>query len=296
MSDLGVLSFLQEINEVCAAQAVERDVLTRSILGKEIPVLRLGRGKSTVVYVAAQRGTEGVLSEVLLDFVRDYAKQHKNNGKPFDTALSYLFAERTILIVPMLNPDGVGYVRDGVLEDNPLADRVRRMNGENGFSSWEANARGVDLTHNYQTGFFAHRESAHKEGVISGAPRGFGGEYPESEPESAALCRLLRLHRGDLLGVLVLQLGKGEIHCSCKDKLSAKTMAAGRILGRATGYRLIGPERSAPEGGLADWCIEHLSRPAYRVECDVAKYPSAKARACLFEALRRTLYTFPFML
>lgn len=296
MSEIDVSRLFLEIDEVCATGVVEKEVLARSILGKEIPVLRLGRGKSAVVYVAAQRGTEGVLSAVLLDFVRDYVKQYQRNGKPFGTALSYLFAERTVFVIPMLNPDGVGYVREGVLEDNPLSERVRRMSGENSLSAWEANARGVDLTHNYSTGFFAHKELSREEGVISGAPRGFGGEYPESEPESAALCRWLRFRREDLLGVLALQAGKGEIYCSCKDKLSAKTMAAGRILGRATGYRLIGPESAAPEGGLADWCIEHLSRPAYRVECDVVKYSQSKARACLFEALRPALYTFPFML
>lgn len=296
MSELGVSQLFLEIDEVCATGVIEKEVLTRSILGKEIPVLRLGRGKSTVVYVSAQRGTDGVLCEVLLDFVRDFVKQYKRNAKPFGTALSYLFSERTVFVVPMLNPDGVGYVREGVLEDNPLSERVLRMSEEGDFSAWEANARGVDLTHNYQTGFFAHKERARAQGVISGAPRGFGGEFPESEPESAALCRWLQFRREDLIGVLALQSGKGEIYCSCKDKLSAKTMAAGRILGRATGYRLIGPEKAAPCGGLADWCIDHLSRPAYRVECDVTRYSRDKARACLFEALRPALYTFPFML
>ncbi len=296
MSNYGPSHFLAELNEICEAKVACRDVLTRSILGREIPVLRLGRGKKTVVYVSAQRGNEGVLSAVLLDFVRDYVRHYQKNGTVFDTALSYLFAERTILLVPMLNPDGVGYATEGVGEENPLAERVRRINGETGFAAWEANARGVDLAHNYSTGFFSHKELAEASGVLSGAPRGFGGEYPESEPESAALCRLLRFVGEDLLGVLVLQLGGGEIYCSCKDKLSAKTMAAGRILGRATGYRLIDPERTVPQGGLADWCIDKLSRPAYRVECDAAKYSPERARACLFEALRRTLYTFPFML
>ena len=296
MSNYSPSHFFEELNGISDAGVVRRDVLTRSILGREIPVLRLGRGKKTVVYVSAQRGTEGMLSAVLLDFVRDFVGHYQKNGTVFDTALSYLFAERTVIVVPMLNPDGIGYATEGVGKENPLFERVWRMNGERELSSWEANARGVDLTHNYSTGFFAHKELAEADGVLGGAPRGFGGEYPESEPESAALCRLLRFVGEDLLGVLELQLGGGDIHCSCKDKLSAKTMAAGRILGRATGYRLVSPEKTVPQGGLADWCIDKLSRPAYRVECDATKYTPERARACLFESLRRALYTFPFML
>ncbi len=282
--------------EVCDTGLIRCDRTVRSILGKEIPVFTLGNGKKAVVYVGGVSGTEALVSSVLLDFIRDYQAQHQKDGKVFDVSLSYLFGERRIVVVPFLNPDGVCYATEGVSEDNPLRARVLKMNGSEDFSAWRANARGVDLSHNFDAGFAAHKKKERAEGILNGVPIGYGGEYPESEPESAALCRLLRFLGEDLLGLVEFRLGAGEIRCSCKDKLSAKTMAAGRILGRATGYRLIGPEKTAPEGGVADWCIEKLSRPAYRVDCDGTKYRAEKARACLFEALRRTFYTFPFML
>ncbi len=296
MANYDTTQLFAATNALCDKAGVSFDILTRSILGRDIPVYRLGQGKKTVVYVAGHSGTDTLLSAVLLDFVCDYLKQYEKNSKVFDTSLSYLFAERSILLVPMLNPDGVGYVLEGALESNPLCARVRHMNGGNDFSTWRANARGVDLAYNYSTGFFAHKEWERAQGIISGGREAYSGEYPESEPETAALCRLLRFLGEDILGVLELQSGDGKLYCSCKDKLSAKTMAAGRILGRALALRDPTPQMVAPTGSLADWCIEKLSRPAYRLTCDVSQYSQEKARTLLFEHLRRALYTFPFML
>ena len=281
-------------SEVLALSSVRCDMTSRSILGREIPVFTLGNGKKAVVYVGGIGGTEALLSLVLLDFIKDYHGQYERGGKVFDTGVPFLFAERRIIVVPMLNPDGASYALKGVSRHNPIRERVLKMNGSEDFAAWQANARGVDLSCNFNAGFGGDRVNGHE--MRGGAPSGFGGEYPESEPESAALCRLLRFLGEDLLGLVELRLGAGEIRCSCQHKLSAKTTAGGRILGRATGYRLIDPEKAVPQGSISDWCIEKLSRPAYRVDCDATKYPRDKARVCLFEALRRTFYTFPFML
>lgn len=272
---------------------VRCDVLARSILGREIPVLTLGHGKRAVVYVGGVCGTEGILAEVLFDLAKDYQARSEKGTKGFDVSLPYLAAERRIIVIPLLNPDGVSYATEGIGEENPLSERVLKMNGKADLRAWQANARGTDLASNFDAGFGARRGTA---GLLNGAPVGYGGEYPESEPESAALCRLLRFLGEDLLGLVEFRLGAGEIRCSCRDKLSAKTMAAGRILAKATGYRLADIESAVPEGSVSDWCIEKLSRPAYRVDADAAKFAPERARACLFETLGRAFYNFPFMI
>ena len=117
------------------------DTLGRSILGRKIPLITLGEGKRAVVYVAAHRGTEAITTGVLLDFIADYLKQYERHATVFEYPLEYLFRERKIYIVPMLNPDGVSYVIDGVEEKNPLRERLLAMNGgSEDFSCWRANA------------------------------------------------------------------------------------------------------------------------------------------------------------
>lgn len=285
--------FTADVKKLGCHEGVRCDPSAHSILGREIPIFTLGSGKRAVVYVGGICGTESLISSVLLDFVGDYCLKQERGGKVFDVSIPYLVGERRLIVVPMLNPDGIGYSTDGIDGNNPIRERVIRMNQGEDLSFWQANARGTDLSYNFDAGFGEHKKKA---GIINGAPKGYGGEYPESEPESAALGRLLRFLGEDLLGLIEFRLGTGEIRCSCRDKLSAKTMAGGRILARATGYRLMDVDRTLPQGSVSDWCIEKLSRPAYRVDCNVKKFRSDRARECLFEALRRTFYTFPFML
>lgn len=264
----------------------------RSILGREIPAFVLGEGKKAVVLLGGVLGTEGLTAALLFDFIKDYSEQLQKSAKIYEISMPYLFAERRIVVVPYVNPDGIGYASEGVSQDNPLYERVLRMNGGADFHAWQANARGVTLSRNFSAGFAEAKGEERAAAVPCGAPFGFGGEYPESEPESAALVRLLRALGEDLQGGIVWHLN-GGVSCSCRDKLSAKTMAAGRILCRVMGSREPSPRILAPLGSPADFCIEVLSRPAFHVGVDLS---NGHARALLYERLRRALFTFPFML
>ena len=277
---------------------VERATLTRSIFGRKIPLITLGKGKRAVLYVGAHHGTEGVTTGVLLDFIADYLHQYANHATVFEYPMEYLFRERKIYIVPMLNPDGVEYATHGVEKENPLLERLLLMNGgSDDFSRWNANARGVDLNHNYDAEFEKYKESEIAEGIVNGAPNGYSGEFPESEPETAALCRFLRSRREEICGVLSLHTRGEEILCSCADNLTAKTMAAGRILSRFTGYRLARPEGISARGSLSDWCISSLLRPAYTLRCGKGEGVLLFGeQSKIYERLRRALFSFPFLI
>lgn len=266
--------------------------LTRSIMGREIPLITVGQGERAVLYVGGHHGTEGATTAILLDFILDCIRQRERHSTVFEYSIDYLFEKRKLYIVPMLNPDGAEYVSGGVDSENPLYRRLLTMNEGEDFSSWQANARGVDLEHNYATGFLEYRQEAARQGILNGAPHGYGGEYPESEPETAALCRLLRLRREEIVGVLSLHGGEHSISCCCREKLTAKTMAAGRALARLCGYRLEHPDQTKARGRLGDWCIRELGRPAYRIGCGHA---GAGGRQKGYESLRRALFSFPFL-
>ena len=264
--------------------------LTRSILGREIPLLSIGKGKRAVLMVGAHHGTDSITSRILLDFAEDYLRQLQRGATVYEYPMGYLFQERRVYIVPMLNPDGVEYARHGCAADNPLLERVMGMNGNNDLERWRANARGVDLHHNYDAGFFEYRRETGKE---AGAPSGCGGEFPESEPETVGLARFLRLRREEIFGVLSLQTAGEEIVCSCGDNLTAKTMAVGRVLARMTGYRLVRPEGVTAFGSLSDWCITKLGRPAFTLQCGKGEAPLSDDQSQrIYERLRRILFSF----
>ncbi|MBQ3064035.1 MAG: hypothetical protein IJC99_04460 [Clostridia bacterium] len=273
-----------------------RSVLARSILGAEISVYTVGYGKKAVLYVGGVRGNEALLSDALAEFLTRIVALYERGSVAYGYAVREVLAARRIVVVPCLNPDGISYAREGVSPDNPLAERVQAICGDEEMSLWRANARGVALDKNFAAGHRLALEKAWAAGVCGAHVALWCGEYPESEPESAALARLARSIGEDLLGALELSLGAGEILASCAEKLSAKTGAAGRILARNTGLPLRSPTETPPSGGFFDWCLEELNRPAYRVSL---KNPDteddAKAKMLLFEQLARALFGFPFM-
>lgn len=258
----------------------------RSILGRDIPMISLGKGKRTVLYVGGICGTHSGTVELLLRFIQDYLRQYERRATVYEYPMSYLFEERRVLILPMLNPDGIEYALHGVGGENPLAGRVERMLDGGQASAWQANARGVDLEHNFDAGFRQYKKQENALGITGGSPCGYGGEFPESEPETAAICRFLRHRRDEIKGVMTLHLGDGRIRCCCGDHLTAKCMAAGRVLSRMTGYAMTRPEEVLPEGGLADWCVANLSRPAFALHCREEGPDLEYAR------LRRALFSF----
>ena len=262
----------------------------KSILGRELPLLTLGKGKRTVLYVGGVHGTECESAALLMRFVSDYLQQFSRNGVVYEYSMRYLFEEHRICVLPMLNPDGISYALEGVDAKNPLRERLLRMNGNADFSLWAANGRGVDLGHNFDVDFRERKQNEAAEGILNGAGRDYSGEYPESEPETAALCSFLRACGAQMEGVICFEMGAGDIYCDCKDNMTAKTVSVGRVLSRFTGYRLARPETLCSVGSLSDWCIRALHLPAFTLKCD-----ESATRALLYERLRRVLFSYPCM-
>ena len=170
----------------------------KSILGRSIRIITIGKGKKNVLFVGGHHGMEWITSAILYGFILDFCNEYKRQNTIYDICTRILFETRTIYIVPMLNPDGIDYAIHGVDKTNPLCSRVVGMNGSDDFSCWQANARGVDLNHNYNAGFAEYKHVERDLGILSGAPTKFSGEYAESEPETRALCNFCRSRMPEL--------------------------------------------------------------------------------------------------
>lgn len=290
-------NLMQELGKLPPSFSV--GTLTHSILGREIPMVEFGRGESAVLYVGAHHGSESITAALLMDFLAEAARLWGNGRTVGGVGVDYLFSHRKFFVVPMLNPDGVEYAVHGPDAQNPLYERVLAMNGANGadFTHWQANARGVDLNHNYDAGFAAHKRLERERGIWNGAPTGFSGEYPESEPETEALAGFLRVSARRVKGVLTLHTQGEEIFCGKPGNPTEKTAAVCRLLERSTGYRRAEPTGSAAFGGLTDWCLSYLEIPSFTIECGKGVNPlPMKLRGTLYERLRTALFCFPLWL
>ena len=129
-----------------------------SILGKQLHMLTLGNeaAQKSILYVGSHHGCEWITTLILLRLVNELCEYYKSSKQPFGINLQNLFSSCCIRIVPLLNPDGVDLQINGINNENVLYDRIMRMSGGD-FSKWQANARGVDLNHNYDAGFSEYK-------------------------------------------------------------------------------------------------------------------------------------------
>lgn len=231
----------------------------KSLLGKDIYSFGIGRGQRHLFYVGTHHALEWMTSYLLMDFVVTFARHSEEKSTTGEVNIDFLQQNFTFTIVPNLNPDGVRLACGGI-ETTPLYDRQMRMSGGD-FSDWQANARGVDLNHNYERGFATYKRMEREAGIAAGATR-FSGEYPESEPETHAVASFLRTVMPD--AILTLHSQGEEIYYAPRADARAGRIA--RRLSRALAYPVAVPEGMAAYGGLADYAGDVLGIPSYTVE------------------------------
>ncbi|MBQ9413874.1 MAG: M14 family metallocarboxypeptidase [Clostridia bacterium] len=224
----------------------------QSVCGRSIDAYVLGRDASRIVLVAAAvHAQEWLTSLVALRLLEALCRL----GEPRD---------RAVVILPQVNPDGVAIALSGARSAPQNRRAWLRSLGSDVPGRWQANARGVDLNHNFNAGWKKLQELEQKIGIVGPAPRRFGGFSPESEPETRAVCDLCRRVRVSQL--LALHSQGEEIYWQYGDRTPKEARAVAEMLAALSGYRVASPEPLATGGGMKDWFIEQYGRFGFTLE------------------------------
>ena len=89
---------------------IEITSIGRSVLGKSLPVIKIGNGSKEVFYSASFHANEWITSPLLMKFLADYCYTYSNNLNIFGYNAKELYNYCTIYIMPMVNPDGIGLI------------------------------------------------------------------------------------------------------------------------------------------------------------------------------------------
>ncbi len=237
--------------------------LGQSLCGREIAALMLCcPGKEPtgrVLFTAAFHGQEWLTSLILLRFCEEVCYCLQNGLSMAGVDVRRALSGRTIIMVPQVNPDGVNIAIEGSDSAGEYAQTVRTLGGDTK-GLWQANARGVDINHNFDAGF----DTVCDDMPTSPAPRRYRGEKPESEPETKMLCALCR--RISFRHVTALHTQGEEIYWQYGEHTPVASRMMAQIMASASGYKTQAPTGSAAFGGFKDWFIDCFHRPGFTIE------------------------------
>ena len=251
-------------------------ILGRSCLGRDIPYLKLGRQNEYVLFAASFHGSEHITTYILLRFLEELCVALKNDGYIAGLNAKKAFNGRALIVVPMVNPDGVEISIHGKKACGIMAEKIEKL-CKSDYTHWNANARGVDINHNFPAGWHKLNELEKRAGIYGPAPTRFGGFSPLSEPESLSIAELCRVQK---IRHAVAFHSQGEvIYWNYENYNPPRAQKMAEIMATSSGYALDIPLGLASGGGFKDWFISEFNRPAFTVEVGLGKNPLPLSQA-----------------
>ena len=244
---------LSAVRRLSRKSNVRLRVIGKSRCGRRIICLEIGKYEKTPLIAAGFHGMEYLTVLCALRFAHEIASKKTANG---------------LLIVPCVNPDGTEIALHGA---NSACRYKAFVRGTGDEKRWQANARGVDINHNFDADWKNVKQREIEAGIIRPAATRFGGFCPESEPETKALTKLCR--RENISRVLALHSQGREIYWNFGKHTPKNCKSLAEKMSEVSGYKVASPEPLATGGGFKDWFIETFHRCGYTVEIGLGKNP-----------------------
>ncbi len=245
----------------------------KSVMGKTLFYIRIGRGANTVSYNASHHANESITTPLLMKFIENFSKAYSTGGSIRGYRTSDIWERSSIYIIPMVNPDGVDLVNYWPNYTDPAYTEAAKLN-KTGLPLprvWKANIRGVDLNLNYPAEWEKEKEDELAQGITGPAPRDYGGEAPLSEPESAAMADFTR-RQGFSLTISYHTQGE-VIYYTFKDLQPPESTAIAELFSRVSGYAISENPYEASYAGYKDWFIQDFREPGFTIEVGLGVNP-----------------------
>jgi g-D-glutamyl-meso-diaminopimelate peptidase len=242
------------------------DVIGYSVMKQSIYAFSIGNGKKEIFYSGGWHANEWHTSKFLLQYIEQIAIQQHQGGLWHGYDVNKILKEVTLYVVPLVNPDGVDLVLQGIYPDHPYYREVLKINkGMRRFEHWSSNIRGVDLNHQWPAGWEIEAQGSPQEPWA----RHYSGSAPLTEPEAKAIYQFTNQH--SFAYVLAFHSQGQVIYWGYRgmEPLESKEMA--ERLSLASSYTPVHTAES--DGGYKDWFIQETGRPGFTIEVGVGTNP-----------------------
>lgn len=270
VQNVTVYTYEQMVNDIEKLSSVYPFLMEKpignSVMGKSLIELRIGTGTKYVHVNGSIHANEWITSPVIMKFVNQYLLSLTNRTKIHGMNMLPLFMETYFSIVPMVNPDGVNLVLNGVPDEPTFAEQVLKINNQSlDFLGWKANINGIDLNKQYPARWGVEANSK----LNNPASRDFPGLHPLSEPESIAMVKLT--NDRDFTRVNALHTQGEEIYWGFEGLEPSISAGIVQEYARVSGYKEVHYVDNF--AGYKDWFIQEYQRPGFTIELGSGRNP-----------------------
>ncbi|WP_411953284.1 M14 family metallocarboxypeptidase [Alkalibacillus sp. S2W] len=235
------------------------DKIGTSIQGKAIYEIVIGDGDKSIHLNGSMHAHESITTNVLMRFLADYIDAYENNESINHIDARSMYNQIKFSIVPLVNPDGVDLINQGLPQSKSLKNDVLAINQQSHhFAGWKANIRGVDLNNQFP----AHWEIEQQRNPKQPSPRDFPGFQPLTEPEAIAIYELTSNKQFDR--VLAFHTQGEVIYWGYEGLEPPQSNQIADVYGDVSGYQPIRYVDS--HAGYKDWFIQTYQKPGFTVE------------------------------
>ena len=258
-----------KLTEIIKENNGELELITlgRSILSRPIEAMKIGKGEKKICIFASHHAMENITVNIAF-LIGLYLSKPALSASLQSANIPLILNKYTYYVVPCVNPDGVELYFHGA-DENLLRERQIRMSGGD-FSSWQANARGVDLNYNYGYRFEERKAYENERGIKAGKEM-YAGQYEESEPECRSVANFIRL----INPYAVVSLGADGDGLYYAPKEACTERIATRIV-KATACGFNTARDTEDYAGLYNY-TGALGIPSFDLKVGKSKFPLSKA-------------------
>lgn len=252
-------TYVQMLKDMRTLEAMYPNLITtttigRSLDGRDIYAIKLGNGKTEVLFNGSAHAREHMNTNLLMKMIDEYAYAYANGSNIDGFNVKQVLDRTSMWFVPMNNPDGVTLVQLGpdALSSKIANNAIKINGGSRNFSSWKANARGVDLNRNYPTLWKTVRNDPGRPSESH-----YKGPTPLSEPESQVMYKFILSKNFKTLV---------DYHSSGEVLYARKPGHIENVVSKKTGYSIIDETFFTSGGDLPTWYTLEFGLPGLTPE------------------------------
>lgn len=234
-------------------EIVKTGSIGQSVEGRELLLVAFGKGDKKIFVCGTHHAREYISTTYLMYAIDQFAYAYKTGVNETSYDIKSILDSVTFCIVPMVNPDGVNLVQNGVdyvLNPESVKSMKITEGKENGYRAWKANINGIDPNWNYDKDWQKSREK-----TDSPASTGYNGEAPGSEPETQAVAKYVDENYFEAYLSMHTQ---GKLLYWAEDILNPTNL--GELVRKDTGFSLIREDTPAKLNGVGGSFFDYVFR------------------------------------